>query len=142
MLPVHGFLESKKTCTALFLRMALFALCVSLLPGVAASRDWLVVWINPGQNVDIYTQVNMSGRIFVAADIGGNPACLNYWWITWPLGRIEDLGRHCGRAAFDVPGWSSLTISSRLRAGGAEAPTRVQGSAIEAIALGFPNIRF
>ncbi|MFC0339163.1 hypothetical protein [Paracoccus niistensis] len=117
-------------------------LFIVTLPASAISRDWTTVWVNPDENVDVYTQVNMSGEVHVASDVNGSPACVDYWWITWPFGRVQQLGRHCGRASFEIPGWSSLAISSRLRAGGAESRTRIQGSAIEEIAKNFPEINF
>lgn len=106
------------------------------------AEDYDTFWIEPGTSVDVYWNVNLSGRVYLAADIGGGPACLDYWWIVWPFTQIKNLGRFCGRAAFDLPGISDFAIGGKLRAGGATAKTRLRGTADESIAHRFPEINF
>lgn len=108
----------------------------------ALAADYETIWVGPGQSVDVYWGVNLSGKVFVAADADGQPSCLDYWWITWPLGRNVGLGRHCGRATFDLPGLGSFAIGGKLRAGGADAKTRIRGTADERVAHRFPEISF
>lgn len=90
----------------------------------------------------MYWEVNLSGKVFIAADTDGQPACVNYWWITWPFGRNVDVGRHCGRAEFELPGLGSFAVGGKLRAGGADAKTRIRGTADEHVARMFPEISF
>jgi hypothetical protein len=107
-------------------RSAVFLVATMMLSPVAISAaEYETILVNPGQNVDIYWEINLSGKIFLAADIHGQPACLNYWWVTWPFGRNLELGRHCGRATFELPGLGSFAVGGKLRAGGADATTRI-----------------
>jgi hypothetical protein len=115
---------------------------VAFSPVVARAADYETIWVDPRQNVDIYWEINLSGKVFLASDFDGQPACLNYWWITWPLGRKLDLGRHCGRATFALPGLGSFAVGGKLVAGGADSKTRIRGTADEAVALKFPEISF
>jgi hypothetical protein len=108
----------------------------------ALSADCETRWIEPGFNVDVYWSINLSGRVYLAADIDSQPACLDYWWIAWPFTQIKTLGRFCGRVTFDIPGLGDLAIGGKLRAGGAAARTRLRGTASESVAHQFPEIRF
>lgn len=120
----------------------LLLLTVVAVPSAAPAADYETIWVEPGQNVDVYWEVNLSGKVFLAADTAGQPACLNYWWITWPWGRNVELGRHCGRAAFELPGLSNLSVGGKLRAGGADAKTRIRGTADESVSNHFPELSF
>lgn len=117
-------------------------LLFGLSPTSASHAENNMVWVTPGQSVDVYWELNLSGEIFVVADAEGQPACLNYWWITWPFGRVVKLGRHCGRATFELPGIGSLAIGGKLRAGGADTKTRLRGTADETVASKFIDINF
>jgi hypothetical protein len=101
-----------------------------------------IFWVDPGKNVDVYWDVNLSGKVYLAADVNGIPACLDYWWIVWPFTQIKQLGRHCGRAVFELPTLGDWAIGGKLRAGGATVRTRIQGTADEALAHNFPEIHF
>lgn len=119
----------------------MFAIFMFVGPLIARG-DVVTVTVEPGENADVYFQINLEGRVFVAADVDGEPACLDYWWITWPLGRVVELGRHCGRAAFDLPGFGDLAVASKLRAGGSEHRTRIQGTSSEKVARNFVDLSF
>lgn len=108
----------------------------------ARAADYTTIWIDPGKTADVYWAVNLSGRVYLAADRDGQPACLDYWWIAWPFTQIKGLGRVCGRATFDLPGLSNVAIGGKLRAGGADARTRIRGTADERVAHRFPEISF
>lgn len=123
--------------STLFLILSSFAA-----PSQALADDYETVWVDPGENVDVYWEVNLSGTVFLSADANAQPACLNYWWITWPFGRNVDLGRHCGTVEFELPGWASFSVGGKLRAGGADARTRILGTADESVAIQFPEIEF
>jgi hypothetical protein len=118
--------------------VALVAMCA--LP--ARAEDYKTVWVSPGESVDVYWDINLSGKVYLAADIDGRPACLDYWWIVWPFAQVKNVGRHCGRASFDLPSLSDWAIGGKLRAGGADARTRLRGTAQESVAHRFPEIAF
>lgn len=85
-----------------------------------------IVDIPPQKSVDLYFQFNLSGSVFVK--IGAKPGdspCADFWWIKWPLGTIEKLGRHCNFAQFKIPSVFDLSISSKLRVGAADNPIKV-----------------
>jgi hypothetical protein len=118
--------------------IALLALATANLPAKAEEAQTL--WINPSKAVDVYWSLNLSGTAYVAADVDGRPACLDYWWIKWPTTSIKSLGRQCGSAAFTLPGLSELAIGGKLRAGNASERTRLRGTASEKVARDFLRV--
>jgi hypothetical protein len=115
--------------------IALLALATANVP--SKEEEAQTLWVDPSQTVDVYWSVNLSGTVYVAADVDGRPACLDYWWIRWPTTSIKSLGRHCGRAAFVLPGLSELAVGGKLRAGNASERTRLRGTASEKVARDF-----
>jgi hypothetical protein len=111
---------------------------------VAETRadDFVTIWVDPSKSVDVYWSINLSGTVYVAADVDGQPACLDYWWIVWPFTQIQQLGHYCGRAKFALPGISSFAIGGKLRAGGATVRTRLRGTSTEGVAHKFPELKF
>ena len=88
-----------------------------------------------GATVDAYYEVNVDGKIYV--QIAAKPRdnnCAKFWWIKWPFGNVQALGRQCGFATFEIPGFTSLAISAKLRAGGAVNDVKLGVSATEAVA--------
>lgn len=120
---------------------AVSTLTIGLQRGARAD-DLVTIWVDPGVNVDVYWNINLSGTVYIAADIDGRPACLDYWWIVWPFTQIVQLGKHCGHAKFELPGLSNFALGGKLRAGGAEARTRLRGTSNEKVAHNFPEIAF
>ncbi|MCK1608158.1 MULTISPECIES: hypothetical protein [unclassified Bradyrhizobium] len=118
------------------MKRSILGLVVLLMLPLTGSRasDVVTVWVEPSQSVDVYWEVNLSGKVYVAADIDGRPACLEYWWIRWPTTSIKSLGRRCGATSFSVPGLADLAVGGKLRAGSAEAKTRIRGTASERVA--------
>jgi hypothetical protein len=127
------------------MKRLVFALCVLLLAipvSESQAEDAITVWVDPSRSVDVYWGVNLSGTIYVAADVDGRPACLEYWWIRWPTTSVKPLGRHCGAASFSIPSLADFAIGGKLRAGGADTRTRIRGSASEKVARDFFKIEF
>jgi hypothetical protein len=99
-----------------------------------------IIDVAPGQTEDAYFQINLSGKVFVViAAKPGDEACADFWWVTWPLGRVESLGRHCNSASFPIPGVLSAAISSKLRVGGVKNKVKIGISANEEVAH---NLKF
>jgi hypothetical protein len=86
----------------------------------------------PGASSDAYFEINVSGTVFVtiAAPPGQEP-CAEFWWIKWPLGTVESLGRKCGNLRLETPGLSRFAMSAKLRAGGAKSVIKIAISANE-----------
>ena len=103
--------------------------------GTTEARDYEVIDIIPGQSKDVYFEINLKGRVYIRI-VGppGAEACATFWWIKWPLGNIKDLGRHCGSATFEIPGWLDLAVSSKLRVGSANSPLKIVASENASIA--------
>lgn len=108
----------------------------------ALAQDYSTEMVDPGKSVLLYWNINLSGKVFVAADANGNAACLDYWWVTIPFFTEVKLGRHCGRASFELPGLSKFAAGGKLYAGGAEQTTRIRGTSLERVARNFPEISF
>lgn len=101
----------------------------------AHAADPQIETVQKGESKDLYFQINLSGKVFV--NVGGPPGgtnCAEFWWIKWPLGNIQSLGRHCGVASFDIPGVLDFAISSKLRVGGTDNLVKIAISATESIA--------
>jgi hypothetical protein len=85
----------------------------------ASAGDYKVIEVRPGEIADVFFEVNAGGTVFVRIVAeSGNEACGDFWWVTWPLGRITQLGRRCNEAQFAIPGLLNFAVSSRLRVGG------------------------
>lgn len=117
-----------------FSKLATFVL-ITLATGSVRAADLRVIEVKPGHSEDAYFSINLKGKVFVQlAAENGAEACAEFWWIRWPLGTVEPLGRHCNMAAFSIPSFFSLTLSSKLRVGGVSNRVKLAISARESIA--------
>lgn len=117
-----------------WLRIAVVTLAVLAAPSSKAA-DPAIVEIKAGETVDAYFSINTKGKVFLKiAAPPGEEACADFWWIKWPWGTIEQLGRHCNNAAFEIPSLFALTISAKLRAGGTKNTVKLAVSAAETMA--------
>lgn len=91
----------------------------------AHAADFQIVEVQPGQNVDVFFQINLYGRVFVRIETRNGIGCADFWWILWPLGNVRQIGRQCGSADFEIPGLLDFSISSKLRAGGVSETTKI-----------------
>ena len=123
-------------------RLVILGLVLSVPVSLARAEDYTTVWIEPGRTQDIYWSINLSGKVYLTADVDGQPACLEYWWIVWPFTQIKKLGRACGRATFDLPGLSDFAIGGKLRAGGALTRTQLRATSDERVAHRLPELKF
>ncbi|WP_156439830.1 hypothetical protein [Bradyrhizobium valentinum] len=106
-------------------RAALGAVAVAPFCSSARAVDFQVVEVQPGQNVDVFFQINLSGKVYTRIETRNGPGCANFWWILWPFGNIRELGKQCGFADFEIPGLFDFSVSSKLRAGGVSELTKV-----------------
>ena len=106
------------------------------IPVYAGAPTTQIISVETGKNTDVYFEINISGSVSLAIHAPpGGEACADFWWIKWPFGNIEDLGRHCGSINFDIPGWSHLALSAKLRVGSAKQPLKIVAAATEQTAL-------
>jgi hypothetical protein len=104
----------------------------------AQAADYQLISVEPGQNVDLYFEINLSGEVFLRIGSRGGSGCADFWWINWPFGNLQSLGSHCGAARFKIPGLTSFAIASKLRAGGVTEPTKIVAAASEQVANSVP----
>jgi hypothetical protein len=94
-----------------------------------------------GQQVDVYTGVLTTGTVWVRIVAQVGAPCANFWWIEWPFGRVEQLGRRCGVVRFDIPSKFKGSAASRLRAGAISSNLKLavssEETAVITIHLGF-----
>jgi hypothetical protein len=95
----------------------------------ARADNYQIISVEPGQNVDVYFEINLSGGVRIVSRSGSG--CADFWWINWPFGTLQSLGRHCGAARFKIPGLTNFAIASKLRAGGVTEPTKIVAAANE-----------
>jgi hypothetical protein len=88
----------------------------------------------PGQNVDLFFQINLSGKVYTRIDTRTGSGCAEFWWILWPFGTIRELGNRCGQAEFEIPSLFDYSIASKLRAGGVSELTKIALSATAEVA--------
>jgi hypothetical protein len=123
-------------------QLGLIVIVLVVLAVPLRADNYETIFVDPGNTVDVYWSINLSGKLYVAADTNGTPACVDYWWIVWPFAQIKSLGRQCGRASFALPSLSDWALGGKLRAGGAAARTRIRATAEEQIAHRFPGLNF
>src|SRR5262249_3700146 len=59
---------------------------------LASAADYQIIDVPVGHAVDAYFQFNLSGKVYVRIETNSVPGCADFWWITWPLGRVQELG--------------------------------------------------
>jgi hypothetical protein len=111
---------------------SLFAgIFMTMLAQPSYSADYYVINLQSQQGVDVYFQINASGKVYLRIENREGTACAKLWWIKWPLGNVEQLGEHCGLVQLDIP--SLPNISSKLRASG-DTSTKILVTADERVA--------
>lgn len=93
-----------------------------------------IIDLKPGQTVDIYFEINLSGNVVIRIATQTGVGCADLWWIKWPLGNVSSLGRHCGTARIPIPGFSSFAIAAKLRATGVTVNTKIIAASTETVA--------
>jgi hypothetical protein len=105
-----------------------------LLPTPTVAADYQIIEVNPGQTVDVYFEINLVGAVALRIATRSGPGCAELWWIKWPLGNIESLGRRCGSMRLSIPGIANLAVAGKLRAGGVDERTKIIAAATEQVA--------
>jgi len=103
--------------------------------GAWAAQDVQIVDVPAGVSSDVYTEVNLSGKIYlkIISEPGEEP-CGEFWWIKWPLGNIEHLGRGCGLVSFEIPGIYHGAVASKLRVRAIKSRIKIAVSSVESVA--------
>jgi hypothetical protein len=100
----------------------------------ARAADYQIIDIQPGQTVDVYFEINLSGEVVLRIATKTGPGCAEFWWINWPFGNISSVGKKCGSSRASIPGWSDFSLSSKLRAAGVSEPTKIIAASSERVA--------
>jgi hypothetical protein len=100
----------------------------------ASAADYQLITLDPGQTVDVYFEINLSGSLTLRVETVSGPGCADFWWIKWPLGNIKSLGKICGTRRIEIPGLSDFAISGKLRASGVARPTKIVAASNEHVA--------
>jgi hypothetical protein len=106
----------------------------SLTSQPAQAADYQVIDVQPGQTVDVYFEINLSGSVSLRIVTKNGPGCAELWWIKWPLGDIKSLGKKCGNARFALPGITDFAVAGKLRATGVSVPTKIIAASNERVA--------
>jgi hypothetical protein len=106
----------------------------TLLLQVSQAADYQVIDVQPGQTVDVYFEINLSGSVSLRVATKAGPGCAEMWWIKWPLGDIQSLGKKCGSARIVLPGITDFAFAGKLRATGVKMPTKIVAAANERVA--------
>jgi hypothetical protein len=100
-------------------------MCVLLVGHVSAGDGPQIIDVLAGQQADIFFQINTTGRLYIKIVAAQGESCANLWWIKWPLGDVEQLGRKCGNTTIDIPTGTHGAIAAKLRAGGISQHTKI-----------------
>jgi hypothetical protein len=109
-------------------------LIVALSPTPTVAADYQIIELNRGQTVDVYFEINLAGSVALRIMTMSGPGCAELWWIKWPLGNIESLGKRCGSVRLRIPGISNFSVAAKLRAGGVDRRTKIVAAATEQVA--------
>jgi hypothetical protein len=112
----------------------LWFLTGTIAASAARAADYQVIAIDPGQTVDVYFEIDLSGTVALRIETAGGPGCAEFWWIKWPFANISSLGRICGTTHIPIPGLTALAISGKLRASGVSKPTKIIAASSERVA--------
>ena len=109
-------------------------LLAALIPTIVTAAEHQIILVNPGQNTDVYFEINLKGSVFLSIySPDGGDQCAEFWWITWPFGSVKSIGRLCDSARLEIPGLSAFAVSAKLRVGGAKVPLKVVAAATEEV---------
>lgn len=61
----------------------------------AQAGDVHIIDILPDQQADVFFQINTAGTVYLKIVAEKGEPCAEFWWIKWPLGTVEQLGRNC-----------------------------------------------
>jgi hypothetical protein len=114
--------------------LAIFILSCTYNLRAAHSADFQIIDIDPGQTVDVYFEINLSGSVVLRIATQSGQGCAEFWWIKWPLGNISSLGKRCGSTRIAIPGLSDFAVAGKLRATGVNVPTKIVAAATEQVA--------
>ena len=114
----------------------LLVVAISLIvtPVAVFGADVQIIDAPANQQVNVYTEFNVSGKLWIKIAAQTGEPCANFWWIKWPFGAVQQLGKHCGAFVLDIPGVFAGTFGSRLRAGGNDNNLMIAISANESVA--------
>jgi hypothetical protein len=102
--------------------------------GSTIASEYQVITVTPGNDADVYFQINLSGTVYLKIETPRGPGCADFWWIIWPLGTVKQLGTRCGSDRLPIPSWSDFAIASKLRVGGVSEPTKIIAASSETVA--------
>jgi hypothetical protein len=72
--------------------------------------------IASGQTADIWTGVNVTGKVNLAVRTRDGKNELTLWWIKWGVGSAEQLGHWGPNGSLDIPiSWWRGIVSAKLR---------------------------
>jgi hypothetical protein len=122
----------------MFRRLGLLS-CLCILVGFLSVRplhaaDYQVIDVQPGQTVDVYFEINLSGAVSFRIVTRTGLGCAELWWIKWPLGDIKSLGKKCGTGKLSIPGLTDFAVAGKLRATGVNVPTKIIAASNERVA--------
>jgi hypothetical protein len=114
--------------------LVIFVVACAWYPATARAADFQIIDLRPGETVDVYFEINVSGSVVLRIATQNGPGCAEFWWIKWPLGNISSLGRRCASTRIAIPGLSDLAVAGKLRATGVSVPTKIVAAATEQVA--------
>lgn len=131
-----GHAHARKLYTSFFV---LLMLTIAGLPSASANAaDYQMIELNRGQTVDVYFDINLAGTVALRIATKSGPGCADLWWIKWPFGNIESLGRRCGSFRLSIPGITRFAVAAKLRASGVQRATKIITAATEQVANSVP----
>lgn len=103
--------------------------------------DYKISAMRAGETKAIYSEVNLSGRVFLKLVSPDGVGCARLFWVTWPVRDTISFGRVCGQANFAIPSnWAHW--GATLWAFAYVTDIKIQGTSDEQVAKQFPDVRF
>jgi len=115
---------------------------VAPLPSWGQGANYHITDIAAGDTADIFFEINTAGKIYLSIRGRSGSECVDLWWIRWPLGSIDRLGRRCGNIALKIPGLADISVAAKLRGRAITGPVKIVGSSNERVAFDFPPFSF
>jgi hypothetical protein len=111
-------------------------------PSWGQAANYHITDIAAGDTADIFFEINIAGKVYLSIRGRSGSECVDLWWIRWPLGSVDRLGKRCGNIALKIPGLADTSVAAKLRGRAINGPVKIVGSSNESVAFDFPPFSF
>lgn len=107
------FVHDLRTASAL--TILILALCARALSS-QSHTGVVVVRVPARHQADVWTGINVTGKVFISIRTRSGSDAGKFWWVTWGVGSTRQIGELRRVAVIDSPiSWWKGIVSAKLR---------------------------